>query len=69
VQDAYENYLVKECKTQKNFKRSLLNDAKKAGKYAKPEDQEKALRQAKEFELSRCLELEDLFPQRKTKYN
>lgn len=68
VQDAYENYLVNECTTQKKYKRSLINDAKKAGNYARQEDQEKALRQAKEFELSRCLELEDLFPSRK-KYN
>jgi len=62
VERAYENYLVDECKKQINYKKQLESNAKKI--------QDEALREQKlqsvsEFELSRCVELEDLFPRRK----
>ena len=58
VQDAYENFLVGECKKQKSYKLQLEKDAMKK---QSQEEQERALRTAKDFELSRCSELEDLF--------
>jgi hypothetical protein len=62
VEVAYENYLINECKKQMSFKNSL---EKEAIKLPTVEEQERALRRAKEFELGRCTELEDLFPQKK----
>jgi hypothetical protein len=54
VENAYDNYLVSECNSQKKYKRKLLAQAEK-----KPTSEEKAKanRIAAEFELSRCVEL------------
>lgn len=61
VERAYENYLLNECKAQREYKKRLLAKAQN-----EQIDEEKA-RKAKlahEFELSRCDELIDLFPER-----
>lgn len=59
VESAYEKFLVKECNSQRTYKKELLAEAK--GKMTELE-KEKAERIAKQFELSRCIELNDLFP-------
>jgi len=61
VEKAYENYLVDECNVQRKHKKKLLAEAK-----TKPTDYESeiARRTAEKFELSRCIELNDLFPLR-----
>mmetsp|Transcript_19654 Transcript_19654/g.42313 ORF Transcript_19654/g.42313 Transcript_19654/m.42313 type:complete len:454 (+) Transcript_19654:190-1551(+) len=60
VERSYERYLVDECKNQKAYKRKLeiLSTKKKVS------DQErlKLEKKANGFELTRCIELEDLFP-------
>ena len=63
VETAYETYLVNECNSQKKYKRRLLAEAEKK---PTPEESEKAKRIAEEFELSRCVELNDLFPLKQT---
>jgi len=54
VETAYENYLVEECNTQRKHKKKLLADAQHEEEVAK----------AQQFQLSRCIELNDLFPLR-----
>ena len=61
VENAYENYLVAECNSQKKYKRSLIAEAEKKPTAA---EQERATKIALDFELSRCVELNDLFPLR-----
>lgn len=61
VQNAYENYLVDECNTQRRYKKSLLADAKTK---ATEEEIQYAKSIAEKFELTRCVELNDLFPLR-----
>ena len=63
VERAYENYLVGECNTQRRHKKKLLAEAQ-----IKPtaEEIQTARRTAEKFELSRCVELNDLFPLRNT---
>ena len=65
VQDAYENYLVNECTNQRKFKEHLERDARR-----KPiaEERDKLLKQAAEYELTRCTELVDLFPHEYARY-
>jgi len=62
VENAYEQYLVKECKKQKDYKAQL---EKEAGWAAEEASRARLLQRAKDFELSRCTELRDLFPSRK----
>jgi hypothetical protein len=64
VQDAYENYLVGECNKQKSYRRSLVTEAKKR---TNVEERGRAMRQANEFELTRCDEYSDLFQPIKAK--
>mmetsp|Transcript_6471 Transcript_6471/g.9707 ORF Transcript_6471/g.9707 Transcript_6471/m.9707 type:complete len:202 (+) Transcript_6471:3-608(+) len=60
VERSYERYLSDECKNQKAYKRKLeLLSAK--GRITEAE-RENLMRKARGFELTRCLELEDLFP-------
>lgn len=59
VERAYENYLVRECKEQKEYKKRLLTKAEKENI---EEEKQRLLKLANEFELSRCEELMDLFP-------
>ena len=61
VEGAYENYLVDECNVQRRYKKKLLSEAEKK---ETAEDIEISLKTAKEFHLSRCVELNDIFPLR-----
>jgi hypothetical protein len=61
VESSYENYLVNECNTQRKHKKTLLAEAEQK---PTPEEQEIAKKTAQQFELSRCVELNDLFPLR-----
>jgi Domain of unknown function (DUF1977) len=61
VENSYQQYLVDECKSQKIYKTQLLNSARNL---ADSDAREKSLAKANAFELSRCQELEDLFPLR-----
>lgn len=62
VEKAYENYLVNECNSQKKFKRKLLAEVDRK---VTPAEAEKARRIAAEYDLTRCVELNDLFPVKK----
>ena len=64
VEQAYEQYLFDECKKQTNYKSGL---EKQARKEKDPEKQQLHARRAAEFELTRCVELDDLFPDRRRK--
>jgi hypothetical protein len=59
VEGAYENYLTNECKKQRSYKKTLETNAKKQ---KSDEEQQRGLKQASEFELTRCTELYELFP-------
>jgi Domain of unknown function (DUF1977) len=65
VEKAYENYLVSECNSQKKFKRKLAAAADKKATLA---EAEKARKIAADYELSRCVELNDLFPLKRSGY-
>jgi len=62
VERAYEQYLVAECKNQVNYKRQLEATATKE---ADEEERSRKLERAKSFDLTRCVELDELFPRRK----
>ena len=62
MERAYEEYLVDECKKQGSYKTSLERKSQQERNAA--ERQRKA-QKAHEFELSRCMELDDLFPNRR----
>lgn len=61
VERAYENYLVDECNVQRRHKKALLKEVE-----TKPTEEEKEIsrKTAEKFQLSRCVELNDLFPLR-----
>jgi hypothetical protein len=61
VETAYENYLVTECRSDGKHKKTLIAEADKK---ATPEEREIAKKIANQYELSRCVELNDLFPLR-----
>jgi Domain of unknown function (DUF1977) len=65
VERAYENFLVKECIAQKEYKRRLFNKARK--NELNQEEKSRQLKVASEYELSRCEELTDLFPEQARK--
>jgi len=61
VESTYHKYLVSECNNQATYKKRLEKDAReKAG--VTEEERNRLQRRAEEFELSRCTELENLFP-------
>lgn len=64
VERAYEQYLLDECNKQSNYKAGL---EKQARKEKDPQRQQVAARRAAEFDLTRCTELDDLFPERRRK--
>jgi hypothetical protein len=61
VENAYENYLVDECNSQRRRKKKLLTEA---SKLPTVEEQESAKITAQQVELTRCVELNELFPLR-----
>ena len=62
VERSYEAYLVEECKNQKLYKRRLEKRASSTHRTLKEDERSVLKKKAEEFELSRCMELEDLFP-------
>lgn len=61
VERSYERYLVDECKNQKTYKQRLeatVNSKKKVDE----QERSRRAKKAAEFELTRCIELEDLYP-------
>lgn len=62
VEKSYHEYLKVECKKQRQYVGSLEKHAKKQ---KTPEEREKHMKRAQEFELGRCVELEELFPPKK----
>jgi Domain of unknown function (DUF1977) len=65
VERAYENFLVKECQAQKEYKKRLYKKARK--KELRDEEKARLLKFASEYQLSRCEELADLFPDKRRK--
>jgi len=63
VENAYESFLVDECNVQRRHKKKLLDQAEKL---ATPDEIEVAKKSAQQIELTRCVELNDLFPLRHT---
>jgi len=61
VERSYEQYLEKECATQRQYRLQL---EKKAGRMADARERQKTQEKAREFELTRCAELTDLYPGR-----
>lgn len=61
VENSYQQYLVDECYSQKRYKKQLQLVAQKM---PDSDARERSMKKANEFELSRCTELEDLFPVR-----
>jgi len=61
VEKSYEKYLTAECKNQEIYKRQLERNARDR-KGLTPENRERQLKKAAEFELTRCSELHGLFP-------
>lgn len=60
VERAYEEFLYDECVLQTNYVSSLKKQAKKD-----VEQHDALMHRAQEFELTRCVELDDSFPQRR----
>ena len=60
VENSYKKYLINECNNQKNYKISLEHQARNR-KGLTEADRERQLKKAIDFELSRCVELNDLF--------
>jgi hypothetical protein len=60
VERSYEKYLTDECKSQKHYKQKLENMSKSSR--TSEEDKVKLTKKLAAFDLTRCLELEDLFP-------
>mmetsp|Transcript_21210 Transcript_21210/g.43455 ORF Transcript_21210/g.43455 Transcript_21210/m.43455 type:complete len:461 (-) Transcript_21210:1592-2974(-) len=61
VEKSYRTYLVNECKNQKRYKMQLERGAREK-RGVTEEERNRLLRRAQEFELSRCIEFENLFP-------
>lgn len=57
VEKNYHDYVMQECKAQKKYKRQLEQQASRLT----GEERASLLRRAEEFELSRCIEFENLF--------
>ena len=60
VEKSYKNYLVNECNNQKVYKKSLERQAMHTHGTTEA-DRQRMSRKAQEFELSRCIELQELF--------
>ena len=60
VEQSYKNYLVGECKNQKAYKQTMTREARNK-KGMNEAERERLFRKAQEFELSRCIELNELF--------
>ena len=63
VERNYEKYLQSECKAQMKYRDKLINRGKfDYSSNLSAKEKEEALKEAEEFKLSRCIELDELFP-------
>ena len=60
VEKSYQTYLVHECNNQKVYKESLEKQALQSKDMTELERQNQ-LKKANDFELSRCIELQELY--------
>ena len=63
VERTYHQYLVDECKTEKQYQAEL----RKVARQLQGDARERQLQKARGLEMRRCNELEDLFPPPKSK--
>lgn len=61
VERSYQRYLLDECKNQKDYKKKL--ERMTTNTRIQEEDRNKLKRKLDGFDLTRCVELEDLFPE------
>ena len=61
VERAYENYLVEQCNAQTAYKKQLQKNARLV---RNPVEKERKQKKAAEFTLTRCEELQELYPGR-----
>lgn len=61
VERSYERYLMEECKNQKDYKKKL--ERMSTNTRISEEDRNKLTKKLAGFDLTRCVELEDLFPE------
>lgn len=61
VEESYKRYLLEECNNQKNYKKKLEHLASK--RTISEQERNNLMRKANNFDLVRCVELEELFPQ------
>lgn len=67
VEKSYNKYLVQECKNQETYKIQLMKQAKERNGMTHA-DRDRQMKKAEAFELTRCKELEQLFPTQHTGY-
>ena len=60
VEESYKRYLLEECKKQKDYKKQLETLAMKRTRTE--QERNNLMRKANNFDLVRCIELEELFP-------
>ena len=66
VERTYQQYLIDECQKQKKYKYQLQTSAKRMPD--SDSSKERSMKKAEELELTRCDELEDLFPSHGAQY-
>jgi len=66
VEQTYKNYLIEECRNQQTYKNELHDLAQR--NQLVPEERKRILEKARDFELSRCVEFHELFPQTFSRY-
>lgn len=59
VEQSYKKYLISECNNQKKYKATLQRQTERKG--LTEADRERQMKKVQEFELSRCIELSELF--------
>ena len=60
VERSYERYLMDECKNQKDYRNRL--EKMSSNTRISEEDRKKLAKKLAGYDLTRCVELEDLFP-------
>ena len=60
VEESYKRHLIEECKNQKDYKKKL--EALATKRTISEQERTTILRKANNFDLVRCIELEELFP-------
>jgi len=66
VEQTYKNYLIEECHNQQTYKNELHDVARR--NELLPKERKKILEKVRDFELSRCVEFNELFPKTFSRY-